>query len=103
MNKIRKSDEVIVLAGRDKGKRGDVLRVLSNGKLLVGGVNMVKKHQKPNPMTGAAGGIIEKEAPIDRSNVALFNSEAGKGDRVGIREEDGERVRYFKSNGQRID
>ena len=103
MRKIRKDDEVIVIAGRDRGKRGDVLRVLPNGKLLVGGVNMVKKNVRANPQANEPGGINDIEAPIDRSNVAIFNPESNKADRVGIREEDGKRVRYFKSTNELID
>jgi len=101
MLKIKKDDEVIVIAGRDKGKRGDVLRVLDNGKLIVGGVNMVKKHQRPNPNIGQQGGIVEQEAPIDVSNVAIWNGE--RADRVGIRVEDGKNIRYFKSTDKAID
>ena len=103
MLKIKKDDEVVVIAGRDKGKRGDVLQVLGDGRLLVGGVNMVKKHQRPNPNIGQRGGIVEQEAPIDASNVAIWNDEEDKADRVGIREEDGKRVRFFKSNSKAID
>lgn len=103
MNKIRKGDDVIVVAGKDKGKRGSVLRML-DGKVLVEGANKVKKHQKPNPIKGTAGGIVEKEMPLDISNVALFNPATKKADRVGIRElEGGRKVRYFKSNGEMID
>ena len=103
MLKIKKDDEVVVIAGRDKGKRGDVLQVLGDGRLLVGGVNLVKKHQRPNPNIGQRGGIVEQEAPIDVSNVAIWNDEEDKADRVGIREEDGKRVRFFKSNSKVID
>ena len=103
MLKIKKDDEVVVIAGRDKGKRGDVLQVLGDGRLLVGGVNLVKKHQRPNPNIGQRGGIVEQEAPIDVSNVAIWNDEEDKADRVGIREEDGKRVRFFKSNSKAID
>lgn len=103
MNKIRKGDDVIVIAGKDKGKRGSVLRML-DGKLVVEGANRVKKHQKPNPIKGTTGGIVEKEMPLDISNVALFNPATKKADRVGIRElEGGRKVRYFKSNGEVID
>ncbi|MDP2827146.1 MAG: 50S ribosomal protein L24 [Sulfuricellaceae bacterium] len=103
MNKIRKGDDVVVTTGKDKGKRGLVLRMLE-GKLLVEGVNKVKKHQKPNPMKGVAGGIIEMEMPLDISNIALFNPASKKGDRVGIRVlEDGRKVRFFRSNGEVID
>lgn len=103
MNKIRRDDEVVVIAGKDKGKRGKVLKVLSNGKLIVSGVQMIKKHQKPNPQLGVAGGIVEKEAPIDGSNVALYNPATQKGDRVGFRvQEDGTKVRVFKSSGDLV-
>lgn len=101
--KIRREDEVIVLTGKDKGKRGKVTQVLvTEGKVLVEGINLVKKHQKPVPALGQAGGIISKEAPMDVSNVALFNSAAGKADRVGFRIEDGKKVRFFKSNKETI-
>lgn len=103
MLKIKKDDEIIVIAGRDKGKRGEVLRVLDNGRLLVGGVNMVKKHEKPNPNAGKQGGIISKEAPIDASNVAIWNAETEKADRVGIRIEDGKKVRFYKSDSRVIE
>ena len=103
MNKIRKGDEVIAITGKDKGKRGNVVRVLE-GAVLVQGINVVKKHQKPNPVRGEVGGIIDREMPIDISNIALFNPATQKGDRVGIRTlEDGRRVRFFKSNGEVID
>ena len=103
MNKIRKGDDVIVIAGKDKGKRGTVLRMLED-KVLVEGANKVKKHQKPNPLKGTTGGIVEKEMPLDMSNVALFNPATKKADRGGIKElEDGRRVRFFKSNGEMID
>ncbi|MBW8191698.1 50S ribosomal protein L24 [Neiella marina] len=101
--KIHKGDEVIVLAGKDKGKRGEVEQVLVEaGKVLVKGVNIVKKHQKPNPYQQVEGGIIEKEAAIDVSNVAIYNAETGKADRVGFRVEDGKKVRFFKSTNQVI-
>ena len=101
MNKIRKGDEVVVIAGRDKGKRGTVLQRVNEGQLLVEGVNLVKKHQRPNPMRGITGGIVDKTMPIDQSNVMLFNPATGKGDRVGIKTlEDGTRVRVYKSNGE---
>lgn len=103
MLKIKKDDEVVVIAGRDKGKRGDVLQVLGNGKLLVGGINMVKKHQRPNPNLGQQGGIVEQEAPIQISNVAIWNDEDEKADRVGFKEEDGKKVRVFKSSQKVID
>lgn len=100
MNKIRKGDEVVVLAGKDKGKRGAVLRV-GDGAVLVEGVNRVKKHTKPNPIKGQVGGIVEKEMPVNVSNVALFNPATQKADRVGFKVlEDGKKVRIFKSNGE---
>ena len=103
MEKIRKGDEVVVLAGKDRGRRGTVLRRLDERSVLVEGVNRVKKHQKPNPMKGQQGGIVEKEMPIDISNVALFNPATSKGDRVGIKTlEDGTKVRFFKSNGELV-
>jgi large subunit ribosomal protein L24 len=103
MNKIRKGDDVIVTTGKDKGKRGTILRMLEN-KVLVEGANRVKKHQKPNPVKGQAGGIVEMEMPLDISNVALFNPATKKADRVGIKVlEDGRKVRFFKSNGEVID
>lgn len=104
MNKIRKGDEVILNTGKDKGKRGTVLRLLCSGQVLVEGVNKAKKHAKPNPMKGINGGIIDKEMPVDISNVALFNSATQKGDRVGFKTlEDGRKVRVFKSSGEVID
>ncbi len=104
MQKIRKGDEVIVIAGRSKGQRGNVLRRLEDGRLLVENVNMVKKHVKGNPRSGEAGGIIDQEAPIAASNVMLFNPHTQKGDRVGIKTlEDDRKVRYFKSNGEVVD
>ena len=101
MEKIRKGDDVIVIAGRDKGKRGTVLARVDATHLLVEGVNVVKKNQRPNPMKGLTGGIVDKTMPIDQSNVMLFNPATGKGDRVGIRTlEDGKKVRFFKSNDE---
>ena len=103
MNKIRKGDEVIVLAGKDKGKRGTVALRKDESYLVVDGINMVKKHVKPNPMKGEQGGIVEKAMPIHQSNVAIFNAETSKGDRVGIKTlEDGSKVRVFKSSGAEI-
>lgn len=103
MRKIKKNDDVIVIAGKDKGNRGNVLSVFGDF-LMVAGINKVKKHQKPNPVKGMAGGIIEKESKIHISNVALFNAAANKGDRVGIKTlEDGRKVRVFKSNGEVVD
>ncbi|SVA61682.1 uncharacterized protein METZ01_LOCUS114536 [marine metagenome] len=104
MNKIKKGDEVIVLTGKDKGRRGQVLNVIKNRKVLIENVNLVKKHQKGNPNTGEASGIIEKEMPIHVSNVMLFNPITKKGDKVGFRIlEDGRKVRFFKSNNEVVD
>ena len=105
MQKIKKGDDVIVITGKDKGKRGSVVRVVSEvDRVVVENVNIAKKHQKPNPAAGAPGGIIEKEMPLDISNIAIFNPVTGKADRVGIKVlEDGRKVRYFKSNGEVID
>ena len=104
MNKIRKGDEVVVTAGKDKGRRGMIARRVDAGHVVVEGVNRVKKHVRPNPMKGEVGGIVEKEMPIDVSNVALFNPATQKGDRVGIKVlEDGRKVRFFKSNGELVD
>ena len=103
MQRIRKGDEVIVLAGRDKGKRGDVTRVLEE-HVLVAGINQVKKHQRPNPMKGITGGIVDKDLPIHISNVALFNPATKKADRVGVKTlQDGRKVRVFKGNGEQVD
>jgi large subunit ribosomal protein L24 len=102
MNKIRKGDEVIVLAGKDKGKRGRVVLRKDDEHLVVEGINMVKKHTKPNPMKGATGGIVEKAMPIHQSNVAIFNSATGKADRVGIKVDGANRSRVFKSSGEEI-
>ena len=104
MERIKKGDEVIVLAGRDKGKRGVVLRRVDEEQLVVEGVNRVKKHQRPNPMKGLTGGIVEQVMPLHISNVALFNPATQKGDRVGIKTlADGRKVRVFKSNGEQVD
>ena len=109
MQKIRKGDMVVVTTGREKGKRGSVLRVYESGKVLVDGVNRVKKHQRPNPVKGQAGGIIDKEMPLAISNVMLLNPGTGKGDRVGFKflEAQGgapaRKVRFFKSNGEVVD
>lgn len=104
MQKIKQGDEVIVIAGRSKGQRGNVLKRLDESRLLVENVNMVKKHVKGNPRTGENGGIIDKEAPIQISNVMLFNPHTQKGDRVGFKTlEDNRKVRFFKSNGEVID
>ena len=104
MRKIKKGDDVIVIAGKDKGKRGAVLRIVDDDHLLVEGINLVKKHQTPNPMKGTAGGIVDKEMPLNVSNVAIYNPVTQKGDRVGIKIlDDGRRVRVFRSNGEMID
>ena len=103
MNKIRKGDQVIVITGRDKGKRGTVAERVSEQLLLVDGINLVKKHVKPNPLKGTTGGVIEKTMPIQQSNIALFNPVTGKADRVGIKElADGKKVRVFKSSGEEV-
>jgi large subunit ribosomal protein L24 len=104
MNKIRKGDQVVVLSGRDKGRKGAVLQVLGDGRVVVESINRVKKHQKPNPQANRQGGILEKEMPLAVSKVAIWNPSAKKGDRVGIRTlADGKRVRFFKSNGEMLD
>jgi large subunit ribosomal protein L24 len=104
MNKIRKGDDVVVISGKDKGRRGAVLKVLEEDRILVENVNMVKKHQRPNPNANVAGGIVEKEMPIHISNVMLYNPVTKKGDRVGLRKlEDGRKVRFFKSNNEVVD
>ena len=103
MQKIRRDDEIIVIAGKDKGKRGKVLSVVTeSGRVFVEGINLIKKHQKPVPQLNQAGGIVEKEASIDVSNVAIYNSETGKADRVGFKIEDGKKLRIFKSTGKTI-
>ncbi|MFS1524544.1 50S ribosomal protein L24 [Microbulbifer sp. 2304DJ12-6] len=103
MRKIKRDDEVIVIAGRDKGKRGSVRKVLNDGRLIVAGVQMIKKHQKPNPQLGVAGGIVEKESALQASNVAIFNPNTQKADRVGFKVlEDGSKIRVFKSSGEAI-
>jgi large subunit ribosomal protein L24 len=103
MRKIKRDDEVVVIAGKDKGKRGKVSRVLDNGRVIVSGINIVKRHTKPNPQAGTAGGIVEKEASIDISNVAIYNASTGKADRVGVKIEGDKKVRVFKSSGEAID
>ena len=104
MNKLRKGDEVVVITGRDKGRRGTIIRVVDAGHVLVENVNMVKRHTRPNPQKGMQGGIIEKEAPLHLSNVLLWNPVAKRGDRVGVRTlADGRRVRFFKSNDEVVD
>jgi large subunit ribosomal protein L24 len=104
MRKIKSDDEVIILTGKDKGKRGKITALVGDDRVLVSGINMIKKHVKPNPQGGVAGGIIEKEAPLQISNVAIFNAATNKADRVGIKvQEDGKKIRVFKSNGEAID
>ena len=103
MNKIRKGDEIIVIAGKDKGKRGTIMLRTDDSYVLVDGINLVKKHTKPNPLKGAAGDIVEKSMPIHQSNIAIFNVASGKADRVGIKLlADGKKVRVFKSSGDEI-
>ena len=104
MHRIKKGDQVIVIAGRDKGRQGTVLRTMPFDRLIVENINTVKKHQRPDPNRGVGGGIVEQEAPIHASNVMLYNAAIKKGDRVGFRTlEDGRKVRYFKSNGEVLD
>jgi len=104
MQRIKKGDEIIVTAGRDKGRRGNVMEILKNDRIMVENINVVKKHAKPNPMAGIEGGIIEKEMSMAISNVMLFNPATNKGDRVGIKTlEDGKKVRFFKSNNEVVD
>lgn len=104
MKKIKRNDDVIVIAGKDNGKRGKVNRVMDDGRVVVSGINMIKRHTKPNPMLGTPGGIVEKEAPIQASNVAIFNPATNKADRVGFKVlEDGKKVRVFKSNNELVD
>ena len=104
MQRIRKGDEIVVITGRDKGKRGTVLRRVNAEYLVVEGVNRVKKHQRPNPMKGVTGGIVDKDMPVHVSNIALFNPATQKADRVGFKQlQDGRKVRVFKSNGEQVD
>ena len=103
MLKIKRDDEVIVLAGKDKGKRGKVRKVMTDNRVIVAGVNMIKKHTRPNPQEGVAGGIVEREAPIQVSNVAIFNPQSSKADRVGFKVDGDTKVRIFKSTGEVID
>lgn len=104
MKKIKRDDEVIVTTGKDKGKRGKVLKVQDDGRVIVSGINMMKKHTKPNPMLGSPGGIVEKEAPIQASNVAVFNPQTGKADRVGFQvKEDGTKTRIFRATNEAVD
>lgn len=102
MRKLKKDDQVIVIAGKDKGKRGSIKRVLEANRVLVTGINLIKKHSKANPQLGVPGGIVEREAPIDASNVAIYNAKTNKADRVGFKEQDGKKVRVYKSNGEVI-
>jgi large subunit ribosomal protein L24 len=103
MNRIRKGDQVVVISGKDKGKRGDVVRVAGD-KVVVSNINVIKRHTKPNPQAGQAGGVIEREAPIHISNVMLFNPATGKGERIGFKVlEDGRKLRVFRSSGEAID
>ncbi len=104
MNRLRTGDDVIVIAGKDKGRRGTVLKVIGDGRVVVEGINIVKKHMKPNPNAGVTGGIVEQEMSLDTSNVMIFNPASNKGDRVGYKIlEDNKKVRYFKSNGEVVD
>ena len=103
MRKVRKEDEVIVIAGRDKGKRGAIIEILADDRVVVSGVNLVKKHQRGNPQAGERGGIVDREAPIHVSNIAIYNDSTNAADRVGIRITDGEKVRVFKSDGRSVD
>jgi len=104
MKRIRQGDEVVIITGKDKGRRGNVVRIYDDDRVLVEGINIARKHQKPNPNAGVPGGIIEKEMPLDISNVMVYNPSADKGDRVGIRHlADGRKVRYFKSNNEVLD
>ncbi|GMR05828.1 MAG: 50S ribosomal protein L24 [Gammaproteobacteria bacterium] len=104
MNKIKKGDDVIVISGKDKGKRGNVMRVLDNGRIMVDGINIVKKHVRPNPQAGETGGILEQEAALDISNISLYDAASGKASRVGVKVlEDGKKVRVFKTSGEVID
>lgn len=103
MLKIKREDEVVVLAGKDKGRRGRVRKVVDADRVIVAGINMIKKHTRPNPQAGVQGGIVEREAPIQVSNVAIFNPQTSRADRVGFRVEDGRKVRIYKSTGAVID
>ena len=103
MSKIKRDDEVIILAGKDKGKRGKVRKVMTDNRVVVSGINMVKKHTKPNPQMGVAGGIVEREAPIQVSNVAIYNPATSKADKVGYKVDGDTKMRIFKSSGEAID
>ncbi|WP_295164118.1 50S ribosomal protein L24 [uncultured Buchnera sp.] len=100
--KLRRNDEIIVLTGKDKGKKGTIKNILSSNKAIINGINLIKKHQKPLPSQNKNGGILEKEAPIHISNIAIFNPELSKADRIGFRFEEGKKVRFFKSNRKTI-
>jgi large subunit ribosomal protein L24 len=103
MERLIKGDQVVVTTGKDRGKQGEILRRVEGGKFVVQGINLVKKHTKPNPALGQTGGIVEKEMPIDGSNLALLNPQTGKGDKVGVKLlDDGSKVRVFKSNGETV-
>ncbi len=104
MNRLKNGDDVIIITGKDKGRRGSISKVLTNGKIIVQGANLVKKHKKGNPNQGVQGGIVSKEMPLPASNVMLFNPDSGKGEKVGIKTlEDGRKVRFFKSNNEVLD
>lgn len=103
MKKIRKGDDIIVIAGKDKGKRGSVTSVIGTNKVLIQGVNIVKKHQKPNPSTGASGGIVEITKPIDISNIAIFNFSTKKADKIGFKVNNNQKKRIFRSTGELVD
>jgi large subunit ribosomal protein L24 len=103
MNKIKKGDQVIVISGRDKGKTGELLQVMADGRALVNDINLVKKHTKPNPQAGITGGILQKEAPIQMSNIAIFNPSSSKKDKVSIAGEGTDKHRVFKSDGSKVD
>lgn len=103
MRKIRKGDDVVVIAGKEKGKRGSITTMMADGRVIIGGLNLVKKHTKPNPNMNIPGGIVEKEAPLAISNIMLFNPKTGKGDRVGFKVEGDKKVRIFRSTGEVID
>jgi large subunit ribosomal protein L24 len=104
MKRLRKGDQVVVLSGRDKGRKGEIKQVLADGSVLVEGVNLAKKHQRPNPQRNVQGGILEKEMPLDASKLAVWNAGKGKGDRVGFKTlADGKKVRVFKSSGEQLD
>ncbi len=103
MRKIKTDDDVIVITGKDKGKRGKIVKLIGEDRVLVSGINMVKKHQKPNPQAGVPGGIVEQEAALQVSNVAIFNPATSKADRVGFKVEGGKKIRVFKSSGEAVD